>query len=100
MINQYRDAFNALDPAAARAVWPSVDSSALKRAFGQLHEQAFAFDDCQISVIGERAVASCGGTLRYVPKVGNRQARVERRQWEFNLREAGEGWAIETVVTR
>jgi hypothetical protein len=32
--------------------------------------------------------------------VGSRQARVEQRQWEFNLREVGEEWSIETVVTR
>jgi hypothetical protein len=100
VLNQYRDAFNALDPAAARAVWPSVDSAALSRAFGQLEEQAFRYDRCDIRVFGERAEASCGGTLRYVPKVGGRQARVEQRRWEFSLREVGDEWSIERVVTR
>ena len=100
VLNQYRDAFNALDPAAARAVWPAVDANALARAFDQLREQTVAFDDCRISVIGDRANATCNGTLRYVPRVGTRQSAVDRRRWEFALKEGDEGWSIERVVAR
>ena len=100
VLNRYRDAFNALDPAAAKAVWPSADTKGLGKAFGRLHEQEIVLETCNISVIGARAVASCDGTLRYVPNVGSRSARVQQGRWEFSLRETGDDWTIETVKTR
>lgn len=99
-LDRYRDAFSALDPAAAHAVWPSVDSSALGRAFDQLAHQTFEFDNCRIFLAGSKATASCTGTVRYVPKVGNRQITAVRQRWDFELREAGEDWSIERVITR
>ena len=66
---------------AARAVWPTVDAKALGRAFDQLQQQTLEFDECAIAVTGARAVASCGGNARYVPKVGNKSPRTEARQW-------------------
>lgn len=99
-LDRYRAAFSALDPAAAHAVWPSVDSSALGRAFDQLSHQAFEFDNCRIFLAGSKATASCTGTVRYVPKVGNRQITAVRQRWDFELREAGEDWSIERVITR
>ena len=100
VLNQYRDAFNALDARAAHAVWPSVDERALVRAFGSIEEQVFALDRCAIDVKGARAVASCDGSVRYVPKAGNRTARMEPRAWTFNLRAVNDTWSIERVVTR
>ena len=47
-----------------------------------------------------RANATCNGTLRYVPRVGTRQSAVDRRRWEFALKEGDEGWSIERVVAR
>jgi hypothetical protein len=100
VLERYRDAFNALDPSAARAVWPTVDMRALGRAFDQLQTQEFALRACDIDVRGARAVASCAGTLRYVPKIGSRTARVEQRKWEFNLTATDDRWLIDRVVAR
>src|SRR5204862_3240391 len=77
VLNQYRSAFNALNAGAAKAVWPSVDVKALGRAFDRLESQEFEFAGCQISVVGVRATAACNGSARFVPKVGNRNARRE-----------------------
>ena len=100
VLNHYRDAFNTLDLEAARTVWPSADAKALGRAFASLEEQGLVLQTCRIDVNGARAVALCGGTLRYVPKHGNKTARVEQRQWEFTLREVAERWSIDSVDAR
>ena len=100
VLGQYRNAFNVLDSGAAKAVWPSVDARALSRAFDRLEEQAVQFSECNIAVTGVRATASCAGSAKYVPKVGNRSPHYEPRQWWFNLRKADEGWLIEQVDSR
>jgi hypothetical protein len=100
VLNGYRRAFNALDPSAAKAVWPSVDARTLGKAFDQLAEQRFEFDACRIEVASRRAVASCGGRAEYVPKVGLKTARVEPRQWTFTLRQSNREWLIDAVSSR
>jgi hypothetical protein len=100
VLGQYRNAFSGLDSGAAKAVWPSVDARALGRAFDRLEEQAFEFSQCDIAVTGARATASCAGSAKYVPKVGNRSPHYEPRQWWFNLRKADERWLIEQVDSR
>jgi hypothetical protein len=99
-LSRYRTAFSALDATAARAVWPTVDQKALGRAFDQLEAQSLTFDNCAIDLSGVRALATCRGTAQYVPKVGNRSARTDRRQWIFNLRKVDEQWTINAVNSR
>jgi len=72
----------------------------LDRAFDRLEEQALEFENCHIDVNGPRAIASCEGIARYVPKVGNRNAQVAARQWRFNLCKVNEAWLIEGVDSR
>jgi hypothetical protein len=100
VLGRYRNAFNVLDSGAAKAVWPSVDARALSRAFDRLEEQAVQFSECNIAVTGVRATASCAGSAKYVPKVGNRSPHYEPRQWKFNLRKVDEGWLIDQVDSR
>ena len=100
VLGRYRTAFNELDAGAAGAIWPSLDTKALRRAFEQLEEQNLVFDACQIAVTDARAVASCGGTAWYVPRVGNKTQRGDWRQWEFNLRKIDDVWLIDTVSAR
>jgi hypothetical protein len=100
VLSRYRNAFSDLDSGAATAVWPTVDRKALGRAFERLEEQQLEFDNCQIAVDGPRAVASCEGSARYVPKVGNRTARTEARRWRFTLHRLDQGWLIEQVDSR
>ena len=100
VLTRYRSAFSDLDAAAVSQVWPNVDSSALARAFRGLEEQGIAFDACAIQVTGASAAASCGGTVRYVTKVGSKEPRTERRRWQFTLGKVRDLWMIQTVESR
>ncbi len=100
VIARYGDAFSGLDALAVGEVWPSVDGRALDRAFRGLEEQGVAFDDCDITVNGGEAAATCRGTVRYVTRIGNRTPRTERRTWQFALRQTGTAWVIDRVNSR
>jgi hypothetical protein len=97
VLNRYRSAYNDLNAAAAKAVWPSVDVKALGRAFDRLESQEFDFAGCQIAVTGSRATAACNGNARFVPKVGNKAGRREPRHWTFEMRKANQQWMIDKV---
>jgi len=97
VLSRYVAAYNRLDAPAAKTVWPSVDAAALGRAFNRLESQQVEFSGCQISVAVSRAVASCAGNARYVPKVGNKRTKVEPRRWTFDLTKANNRWTIATV---
>ena len=99
-LTRYRLAFNTLSASAAREVWPTVNERSLSRAFDRLDEQQVSFDGCQIQVNQERAEAVCNGSARYVPRVGSRTPRVERRQWRFSLVKTRGEWLIGAVDAR
>lgn len=96
-LQRYRAAYDALDASSARAVWPSVNSAALTRAFADLSAQQLRFDDCAVQVTGAAAQATCHGSARYVPRVGSREPREEARIWQFALRKSGTQWLIEST---
>jgi hypothetical protein len=100
VLGRYRTAFSGLNAGAAASVWPTVDAKALAKAFERLETQEIEFDRCDVIVTGARAVATCGGRARYVPKVGNKSAHVESRQWRFDLRKLNERWLIDAVSAR
>ena len=100
VLSRYRTAYRDLDAGAARAVWPSVDTKALRKAFDSLEQQDVIFDSCQITVSDVRAVASCNGYAWYVPRVGNKGPHDDQRQWEFKLSKVDEVWLIDTVSAR
>jgi hypothetical protein len=97
VLEGYQSAFSHLDASKAKAIWPSVDEKALARAFNQLERQQVVLDGCDVKVADQRAVAVCRGQASYVPRVGNKAARVEPRQWAFTLRKTGESWIIEAI---
>ena len=97
VLDRYQHAFSHLDASKAKAIWPSVDEKALGRAFGQLERQEVVLEGCDVKVAGQRAAAACRGQSSYVPRVGNKAARVEARRWAFTLRKIGESWIIEAV---
>jgi hypothetical protein len=97
VLDRYQAAFSDLDARKAKAIWPSVDERALGRAFGQLQQQQIVLESCGVEVTGERAAAACGGRASYVPRVGNKAARVEARSWAFTLRKTGDSWIIEAI---
>jgi hypothetical protein len=100
VLGRYRAAYSALDPYAARMVWPTVDMKALTRAFDQLSSQTLQFNECRVSVTNVDAVATCDATASYVPRVGSRSPRTEGRRLRFELHKANEGWTIDSVSSR
>jgi len=96
-LQRYRVAYEGLDARSAQAVWPAVNQAALARAFDGLASQSLTFDACDVRVRGELATATCQGSARYVPKIGSREPRTERRVWNFSLHKAGEDWKIESA---
>jgi hypothetical protein len=91
---RYAKAYSDLDVDAAERVWPSVNRSALARAFGSLESQRVSLGDCRIQVDVATAHASCSGTATWRPKVGGRD-RTDERRWDFDLVEkAASGWQI------
>lgn len=100
VLEQYRGATSALDARAVAAIWPTTNTRALERAFGQLSSQELSFAACVTRVNGTQATADCEGATTYVPRVGNRNPRVESREWRFELRKVGQRWVIERVSAR
>ncbi len=101
VLTQYARAYDRLDASAARKVWPTVDERALARAFASLESQAVSFDNCDVSVTGTKARASCRGRATYVGKIGSRDPRTEARHWTFELRrDSNDAWQIETALAQ
>ncbi len=96
-LSRYRRAYNRLDARSAQAVYPAVNASALARAFDGLESQSLQFDQCDIDMRNGSANVTCRGTSRYVPKIGNRDPRVEPRVWDFILRKDAGDWKIENA---
>jgi hypothetical protein len=99
-LGRYQDAYERLDAAAAKRIWPGVDERALSKAFANLESQSITFDDCRTVVGSTSATASCRGTATYVARLGNRNSQTQNRQWTFTLRKDGSAWELENVQVR
>jgi CheY-like chemotaxis protein len=100
VIQQYERAYERLDVDAARAVWPSLNTRALARAFDGLKEQALEFSHCRVAMESREATAICGGRASYVPRVGSQATRTEPREWTFRLRKIDHAWLIAKAEVR
>jgi hypothetical protein len=94
VLRDYTRAFEHLDVQAAKAIWPSVDDRALRRAFQQLDGQQLRFASCGVSVSDRDANARCQGDATYRPKVGSRVLRLTQREWTFSLARDNDRWQI------
>lgn len=100
VLERYERAYERLDVNAARAVWPSLDTRALARAFDGLKTQALEFSHCRVALDLAEATAICGGHASYVPRVGRQAARTEPREWTFRLRRIDHDWVIAKAEVR
>jgi hypothetical protein len=100
VLQEYRAAYESLDVAAARSIWPSVDHVALAHAFRQLSRQRLTFESCGISVSGASALARCQGSAEYVPKVGGARALLATGEWVFDLAKNEADWKIVSASVR
>ena len=99
LLNRYRDAFSTLDVTAVRAIWPSVDTRALRMAFDRLAEHNLDYSGCKISMGDARAEAVCSGIAQSLG-VGERTTRTTTRRWQFVLTRSADRWLIASVDTR
>lgn len=90
---RYAKAYDELDVEAAERVWPSVNRSALSRAFDSLASQRVSLGDCRIQIDGYAAHATCIGSATWAPKVGGR-VQTDKRSWSFDLEKSTAGWQI------
>jgi hypothetical protein len=94
LLEDYAAAYGRLDADAAKALWPTVDAKALRRAFAQLEAQQVEFQSCGITIEGSGAQARCRGEATYRPRIGSRTVRISEREWTFDLAQAATGWHI------
>lgn len=98
VLGRYEAAYNALDAAAAGAVFPRIQRQ-LERAFEGLAAQEVTLRDCRVRVSGQEAQAECSGSARWTTRVGGGTERAQRR-WTFELRNRGGEWVIEQARVR
>ncbi|AMY08760.1 hypothetical protein LuPra_01965 [Luteitalea pratensis] len=96
-IQRYAVAYNRQDARATKAVWPSADRQALVKTFTGLREQRLTLLSCTTAVTGDSAIASCLGTRRYRPRVGDSSTRIQQGRWRFALQRTGGTWLIASV---
>jgi hypothetical protein len=89
----YAKAYTDLNVGEAVRVWPSVDRTALARAFDQLDSQRISLGICHLEIAGSTAQATCSGAATWKPKVGSGE-RTDPRSWTFALEKAADGWQI------
>jgi hypothetical protein len=99
-IYKYRDSLNARDFSSMRAVYPSANVGAMSAAFEKVPQTMSFEGPCKITLSGPTANASCGGTLRYTPRVGDTRERRDTHRWEFKLTEKNNAWVIDRVELR
>jgi hypothetical protein len=95
VLEQYAKAYERLDVQAAKALWPTVDARALRRAFHGVDSLRYRFTSCGVvSMTGEAANAHCRGDVTYRPKVGSRPSTLPPQEWNFDLSRHEHGWRI------
>jgi ketosteroid isomerase-like protein len=99
-LRRFADAYQQLDANAVAEVWPRADRRVLTRAFDSIESQEVYFERCEVQVAESGATASCGGWLRYVPKVGKKEPRFFNRRWDFALQKRAGEWRITTATVR
>jgi hypothetical protein len=93
IIEDYTRAYERFDVQAAKALWPSLDVRALRKAFDDLEGQRVRFSGCDVSVASSNANARCRVDATYRPRVGSRVMHLQR-EWSFNLARGAHGWQI------
>jgi hypothetical protein len=100
VLGRYEQAYDGLDARGAAAVWPSVDSRALARAFARLRLQDLDFGNCTFAVSATDATAQCVGTLRYAQRIGDTTPKVEQHVWTIEFARMGDTWRIVHVTAQ
>jgi hypothetical protein len=100
ILHRYEQAYDRLDARGAAAIWSTVDSRSLERAFSLLRYQELVLDDCSIAVTESDATAQCPGRLRYARRIGDGTPKTEYHVWMIEFARAGETWRIVRVTAQ
>ena len=100
ILRRYEQAYDRLDAHGAAAIWSTVDSRSLARAFSLLRYQELVLDDCSIAVTESNATAQCPGRLRYARRIGDATTKTEYHVWIIGLARTGETWQIVRVTAQ
>lgn len=94
VLMEYTRAYERMDVQAAKALWPSLDTRKLQKAFHDLEAQRVRLGNCRISMSGRAANAQCQADYAYTPRIGNRREQLQQREWSFHLAQADDRWQI------
>ena len=100
VLGHYEQAYDRLDANGAAAIWPSVDSRALARAFARLRVQDLDLGDCTFVVSATDATARCAGVLHYARRIGDTTPKTEQHVWTIEFVRTGDAWRIVRVNAR
>ena len=93
-LQQYATAYESLDAAQVKKIWPAVDADKLRRAFGDMRELKLSIDSVRVlSTDGATARVSARVIQTMVPKAGAKEASTVTRV--FRLRKQEAVWLIE-----
>ena len=100
LLDEYTGAFERRDVRATKALYPTVDGKALKRAFEQITSQRVTLESCDITLSGSTANARCRGSATYKPRIGTRPVQIASLDWTFDLSKQDTSWRIVNTYVR
>lgn len=93
-LQQYATAYESLDAAQVKKVWPTVDVEGLRRAFRDMRELKLSIDTVRVlSIDGATARVSARVMQTMIPKAGAKEASTVTRV--FRLRKQEAAWFID-----
>jgi hypothetical protein len=96
----YQSAYSQMDVGAMAAVWPSLDTASVERAFASVDRQSLTLSECRVTTAGNLATAVCPGQVRYVGRVGGRQLQERQGIWTIALERRGDAWQLVRLNVR
>lgn len=96
----YQSAYSQMDVGAMAAVWPSLDTAGVERAFAGVERQALTLTECRVTTAGSLATAVCPGQVRYVGRVGGRQMQERQGIWTIALERRADSWQVVRLNVR
>jgi hypothetical protein len=94
VLNAYQAAYERLDAAAVKRVYPSVDQAGLVKAFGYYRSLSMAINNPRIEVSGSGADVSCTIVIRIQPRAGGTSEQTSTQPTTLRLRKSGGSWII------
>jgi hypothetical protein len=91
-LRAYEEAYIALDVAAVKRIYPSVNEAALERSFRDMLAQEVRIEVAQISISADTAVVTGRVRQSFTPRVGS--GRTDVINSLFRLQKVGNGWVI------